>query len=152
MEKQIDALELRLKSVDELLASATPGTDEYNKLLRNYESLWDIYTKAVETEQRVEERRTRLTTDLEKEEDNRRYREFQMEIEREKLDAEATHRKAQYKLDAWKIIAGAIGRIGGAAVNDIPIWQITRKEDVYNEPIGGKKLNFCAKKLMDDKV
>lgn len=151
MEKQIDALELRLESVDELLASATPGTDEYNKLLRNYESLWDIYTKAVETEQRVEERRTRLTTDLEKEEDNRRYREFQMEIEREKLDAEARHRKVQYKIEAWKIIGGAIGRMGGAAVNDIPFWQVTRKEDVHNELIGGKKLNFLPKKLMDDK-
>ena len=151
MEKQIDALELRLKSVDELLASAIPGTDEYNKLLRNYESLWDIYTKAVETEQRVEERRTRLTTDLEKEEDNRRYREFQMEIEQKKLDAEARHRKVQYKIEAWKIIGGAIGRMGGAVVNDIPFWQVTRKEDVHNELIGGKKLNFLPKKLMDDK-
>ena len=74
-----------------------------------------------------------------------------MEIEREKLDAEATHRKVQYKIEAWKIIGGAIGRMGGAVVNDIPFWQVTRKEDVHNELIGGKKLNFLPKKLMDDK-
>ena len=151
MEKQIDALELRLKDVEEQLSSATPGTEQYDKLLRSYQTLWDIYCKAVETEQRVEERRTRLTTDLEKDEDNRRYREHQMEIDKQKLEAEARHRKVQYKIDIWKMIAETGGRLLAAGVNDIPIYQITRKEDQYGELLGGKKLNFLPKKLMDDK-